>query len=172
MGFVEAIKAGFANYFVFTGRARLSEFWWFILFVILGGIGFSIIDWLIFGIDPQTGEGRRVLSGLFHLAVLFPTLTVAWRRMHDTGRPGWYVLAPMLLSFAFMLFAFGGVFAFTMLEVRTGDPGALIGPAAMLGAFGMLAMGVLQLVLTVLMIWWLSRPSEPGDNQYGPYRSA
>ena len=49
MRYGEAIKAGFSNYLVFSGRALRSEYWHWTLFVVLGGIATAILDMLIFG---------------------------------------------------------------------------------------------------------------------------
>jgi uncharacterized membrane protein YhaH (DUF805 family) len=55
-----------------------------------------------------------------------------------------------------------------VLERGVDDPDVLRGPAAILGTTGLFVVFVLQVVLTILMIWWLTRPSEEGTNKYGP----
>jgi uncharacterized membrane protein YhaH (DUF805 family) len=37
-----------------------------------------------------------VFSGLYSLAVLIPALAVAVRRLHDTGRSGWWLLIGLI----------------------------------------------------------------------------
>ncbi|KUJ78506.1 DUF805 domain-containing protein [Ruegeria profundi] len=168
MGFVQATKTCFGKYFVFSGRAVRSEYWWFVLFVVLVSLIFAIVDASIFGTDPETGQGIQVLTPIFQLAVLIPMLAAGWRRLHDTGRPGWYLLLPAALSIATVLMLFSGIAVFSALEQGANDPETLRGPAAFLGVTGLMVVGILQLILTVLMIWWLSRPSQEGDNAYGP----
>ena len=168
MGFTQAVKTCLGKYAVFAGRAQRSEYWWFVLFVILVGIVLALLDTAIFGVDPETGEPVDVLNPLFHLAVLLPMLAAGWRRLHDTGRPGWYLLLPMALSVVSMFILFTGVAVFSVLESGADDPEALRGPAEFLGLTGVFVVLVLQLVLTVLMIWWLTRPSEEEANKYGP----
>ena len=109
-----------------------------------------------------------VLNPLFQLAVFLPMLAAGWRRLHDTGRPGWYLLLPTALGFATVVAMLGGIAVFSVLERGAEDPDALRGPAAFLGLTGMIVVGVLQVVLTVMMIWWLTRPSQDGGNAYGP----
>ncbi|WP_380053870.1 DUF805 domain-containing protein [Falsihalocynthiibacter sp. SS001] len=167
MSFVEAIKTCLAKYFVFSGRAVRSEYWWFVLFVILVSVVLSVIDASIFGQNPETGQSTQVLTPIFQLAVLIPMLAAGWRRLHDTGRPGWYLLLPAALSIATMVMLFSGVAVFSVLEQGTDNPDALRGPAAFLGVGGLMVVGALQLVLSILMIWWLSRPSQEGTNEYG-----
>ena len=99
--------------------------------------------------------------------MLLPMLAAGWRRLHDTGRPGWYLLLPMAFSISMMFMLLTGVAVFSALETGVEDPEALREPAAFLGATGLMVMYAIQLVLSVLMIWWLSRPSQEGTNEYG-----
>jgi uncharacterized membrane protein YhaH (DUF805 family) len=168
MGFSEAIKTCLARYFVFSGRAARSEYWWFVLFVFLVSVVLALIDASLFGVNPETSEGVQILTPIFQLAVAIPLLAAGWRRLHDTGRPGWYLLLPAALSIVTMIMLFSGVAVFSVLEQGAGDPEALRGPAALLGVTGLVAVWVLQLILLVLMIWWLTRPSQEGSNEYGP----
>ena len=167
MGFTQSVKTCLSKYVVFSGRARRSEYWWFVLFVILVSIGLAVLDTTLFGVDPETGQGSNLLNSLFQLAVLLPMLAAGWRRLHDTGRPGWYLLLPVAFSIVTMAMLLTGVYVFSALETGVEDPEALRAPAAFLGASGLMIMSVIQLVLSVLMIWWLSRPSQEGANEYG-----
>ncbi len=168
MGLGDAIRTCFGKYFVFSGRATRPEYWWFALFVILTSVILAIVDSLLFGSNPETGEGTRILSSVFQLAVVIPMLAAGWRRLHDTGKPGWYLLLPMVLSIATIVTLMTGVVAFSALEQSVEDPEALRGPAALLGGTGIMVVSILQLILSVLMIWWLTRPSDEGANEYGP----
>lgn len=77
------------NYVGFGGRARRKEYWMFILvsFVLAGVL--SIVD-KILGWERASGEG--VLSSIYGLLVLLPTLAVQFRRLHDTDRSAWWLL--------------------------------------------------------------------------------
>ena len=44
IGFGAAIQLGFKNYINFRGRATRAEYWWWFLFVFLGGVVTGIID--------------------------------------------------------------------------------------------------------------------------------
>ena len=83
MGFGRAISAGFSNYVNFRDRACRSEYWYWVLFVILGDIVTIIIDALI---------GAQVTSSIFGLVVLIPGIAVSIRRLHDLDRTGWWIL--------------------------------------------------------------------------------
>lgn len=74
---------GWKKYAVFSGRARRKEYWMFVLFNII----VAIIVGTIGGIIHTT-----LLSFLYSVAVIIPALAVAVRRLHDTGRSGWWLL--------------------------------------------------------------------------------
>ncbi len=168
MSFSESIKICFSKYATFSGRASRPEYWWFVLFILIVSAILGMIDRSLFGTDPVTQASNGLLGPLFSLAVLLPSLAVGWRRMHDTGKPGWYLLVPMLVSFAMIAFMMMGVVGFASLENAGADPEALKGPAVFLGVTGMIAIWVLQVVSAFLLLWWLTRLSDTQENAYGP----
>jgi uncharacterized membrane protein YhaH (DUF805 family) len=87
MGFGQAISSGFSNYVNFSGRACRSEYWYWILFIIIADIVAGIIDY---------GIGTQVVTGLFGLATLLPNLAVAIRRLHDLDRTGWWIFIGLI----------------------------------------------------------------------------
>ena len=88
--FVEALK----KYAVFSGRSRRKEYWFFILFVVIISIVLNIIDGLIGAYDRSMGAG--LLSTIFSLAILIPSIAVSVRRLHDINRTGWWVLIALV----------------------------------------------------------------------------
>ena len=78
------------KYATFSGRAARSEYWYFTLFNALISIGLIILDRVIGTYNAETAMGT--LSSLYSLAVLIPSLAVSVRRLHDTGRSGWWFL--------------------------------------------------------------------------------
>ncbi len=84
VGPVEAVIRGFRGYIDFGGRATRAEYWWWVLFVFIGGIVFSFIGTLL---------GPEFLHFLFGLAVLLPTAAITTRRLHDIGRSGLWKVA-------------------------------------------------------------------------------
>ncbi len=161
MTFREAILSCLRNYFQFSGRASRSEYWWFALFCILGGAIAGSIEGFINGIT-RTPDGPRLISGAFNLATLIPSLAAGFRRMHDTGRSGLYLFYPLIAMIGLMIFI--GL---------SGNAGLLASEnpaAAFEGAFGLIVM-ISVFVIAIspfLVLWWLTRPSQPGPNQYGP----
>jgi uncharacterized membrane protein YhaH (DUF805 family) len=78
------------KYVAFDGRARRKEFWMFTLFSVIISLILAIIDKVV-GLDFNGGRSG-VLQSIYGLAVLLPTLSVSWRRLHDTNRSGWWML--------------------------------------------------------------------------------
>jgi uncharacterized membrane protein YhaH (DUF805 family) len=103
MNFTSSIETCMEKYASFTGRASKSEFWWFYLFTLLIGWCASLVGTLTLGQPAGT-----LLSVLVNLALLLPSLAVSARRLHDTGRSGYWLfigltlvgLVPLLYWFA------------------------------------------------------------------------
>jgi uncharacterized membrane protein YhaH (DUF805 family) len=89
MPFPDAVRTCFTKYVDFNGRARRSEYWWWVLFTVIIGVVAGIID-AILGTDNGTGSG--LVGGAANLALLLPSLAVGARRLHDTGRSAWWLL--------------------------------------------------------------------------------
>lgn len=98
MDFMTAVRTCFSKYVDFSGRARRSEYWYFALFTFLLGIVTNILD-MIIGTDYGGRTDGGLINTLASLVVLLPSLAVAVRRLHDTGRSGWW----MLLIFAIII---------------------------------------------------------------------
>lgn len=108
----DAIRTVFSKYATFTGRAARPEFWWWALFAFIVMFVARFIDQLIFG-APVVSDGIMVyspqpLSSIVGLGLFLPYLAVSVRRLHDTGRSGWWWLInfiPLLGWLIFLYFA-------------------------------------------------------------------
>ncbi len=78
------------KYAVFSGRARRKEYWYFELFNTI------IVFVLAFIEGFATGNDYSVFAILYNLAVLLPSIGVSIRRLHDTGRSGWWILIGLI----------------------------------------------------------------------------
>lgn len=78
MTFQDSIKVCFSKYVDFSGVASRSEYWWFVLFLI-------VTSTLLYNVS-------NMLYALFALGTLLPSLAAASRRLHHTGRSGWWQL--------------------------------------------------------------------------------
>ena len=99
MSFAEAVRSALTQYATFTGRARRSEYWYFVLFNVIVSIVASIIDAVI---------GVQLVSWIVTLGLLVPGLAVTVRRLHDTGRSGWWILiglVPLVGAIILIVFA-------------------------------------------------------------------
>ncbi|MCW8193407.1 DUF805 domain-containing protein [Proteobacteria bacterium 005FR1] len=76
--YLEVLK----KYAVFDGRAQRVEFWWFVLINLIIAV---VLGWI-----------SETLSSIYGLAVLLPAIGVSIRRLHDTGRTGWWLLLSFL----------------------------------------------------------------------------
>ena len=110
---MESIQTVFQKYAVFEGRARRSEYWWFYL-------AYSVVSSVLSGLTKALGSGGAstavaVISLIIGLACLVPTIAVTTRRLHDTGRSGWWQLL--------YLTCIGGivVLIWTIMDSQPGD---------------------------------------------------
>ncbi len=96
------------RYALFTGRAGRAEYWWFVLanFIVL----------LILGALGRVSVIFNVLYALYSLALIVPSIAVGIRRLHDTGRSGWWLLILLVPLVGFIVLI---VFLATQ-----GNPGA------------------------------------------------
>lgn len=100
--FVAALK----KYAVFGGRSRRREYWYFVLFSSIITVALVIVDSAIGTFDSTVGLG--LLSGLFSLAILIPSIAVSVRRLHDIDRTGWWFLIsfiPLIGTIVLLVFA-------------------------------------------------------------------
>ena len=77
------------KYAVFSGRAQRQEYWMFVLFNVIIVLFLGIIDGMV---DSDPEGSRSTLTTLYVLSILIPSLAVGVRRLHDTGRSGWWML--------------------------------------------------------------------------------
>ena len=92
-GFTEALGVCLPRYWQFSGRASRSEYWWFFLWTLLPPL-----------LVGPLGDVGGSLAAIVQLVLVVPALSVFCRRMHDTGRSGWWwlvglvpVLGPIVL---------------------------------------------------------------------------
>ena len=92
--YLKALK----NYVGFGGRARRKEYWMFFLFNFIIAVALT-------GVDVVSGLG--VLGPVYMLGVFLPGLAVGFRRLHDTGKSGWWILVgviPLIGALALLYF--------------------------------------------------------------------
>lgn len=169
MSFSDAVKTCFRKYATFSGRAARPEYWWFILFLVICNIVLGMVDRALFGTTTvETFPGvhneqtNGVLGSIFSLATLIPVLAAGWRRMHDTGKSGLFLIYPLIAMVGVILY-----FSFIagLGPVMRGDFGALFGQVAGIAGFVGLIVAIFS---PLLVLWWLTRPTQPKTNEWGP----
>lgn len=88
--YLEVLK----KYAVFSGRARRSEYWYFALFNFIISIVLTVFDIAAGSFSQETEMG--LIGGIYTLAMLIPSIAVSVRRLHDTGRSGWWLLIGLI----------------------------------------------------------------------------
>lgn len=82
--YVEVLR----KYAEFSGRSRRKEYWMFVLINAVIMVGLAVIDEILGSLG--------VVGVLYSLAVLIPSIAVSVRRLHDTGRSGWWLLINLI----------------------------------------------------------------------------
>ena len=83
----QAVASVFRQYVGFSGRARRSEYWFFVLFQVIALGAAKAVD---------VALGVNAVYLVVALALLLPALAVTVRRLHDTGRSGWMILLALI----------------------------------------------------------------------------
>ena len=163
---VEAVKTCLKKFFDFKGRARRSEYWWFALFVMIVSSVFNygglLVPFLSF-------------VGVFcSLLLSIPQFAAMTRRLHDTGRSGWWVLLlaicylAALVSMAIMIAPYGTqLFETTdsMVQAEMMADAFMSNPAVATVMSGSILLGFLLMVITFI---FTQLDSKWGENKYGP----
>jgi uncharacterized membrane protein YhaH (DUF805 family) len=87
--FIEALRKTFN----FSGRSRRKEYWMFILVTFIISVILTILE---MALGLEFNENFGILTTLFSLILLIPSLSVTVRRLHDTGKSGWWILISLI----------------------------------------------------------------------------
>jgi uncharacterized membrane protein YhaH (DUF805 family) len=105
MNLQESVRTCFAKYIDFEGEASRSEYRWFIAFIIVFGSALAFVS--------------HVVSGLFSLFTVLPSLAAGTRRLHDVNRSGWWLWLMVLGPIGLLILAF---FMVQEGDIRSGTP--------------------------------------------------
>jgi uncharacterized membrane protein YhaH (DUF805 family) len=160
------------RYADFSGRSRRMEFWMWQVAKFLA----SLVIWVLFaalaggaimtaGNDPAgiVAAGGAILTlglvlMLLGLAIIIPDIAVTVRRLHDTDRTGWWILAPMAPYLVFWI------------TVGTAATSGVRPDEIATGAVGIVAIVCLVavFVLALMLLVFYSLAGPPGPNGFGP----
>ncbi|MGA1511504.1 MAG: DUF805 domain-containing protein [Aquiluna sp.] len=99
MDFQTALRTFWKRYRDFRGRSRRSEYWFIQLFLVVTNIAVAIIDLALMGWDVDrfiANGGGGIVGLVWILVTIVPALAVLVRRLHDTGKSGWWALVGLL----------------------------------------------------------------------------
>lgn len=146
--FPKAIARMYRKYFVFSGRASRSEFWWAYLYISI------LCAVFYYPVDTATKHHQNMLAlvlDLLMLALVLPIITLTFRRLHDTNRSGWWIFAPSVPAIGCGLI--GGL----MLGIGISQPNS--SEFAVTGSVAVFALGYILAMATWL--WLLVGSSKP-----------
>ena len=159
------------RYADFSGRSRRTEYWSWVLLQVLIGIGYWVLVFGTAGAAVLSGDRAAlaaaggavlVISGVYlliGLIFLIPSLAVSVRRLHDTNRSGWWILAPTVPYVLIIVLAFGSY--------------AALGPKPDEATMASIGLGVLLItlilmVMGLILVVFMLLDGTPGPNRYGP----
>ena len=99
MDFQRALRSFWKRYRDFRGRSRRSEYWFIQLFLVVTNIAVAIIDLALMGWDVDrfiANGGGGIVGLVWILVTIVPAVAVLVRRLHDTGKSGWWALVGFL----------------------------------------------------------------------------
>lgn len=82
------------NYANFSSRAQRSEYWFYVLIILIANIILGITDATAGTYSPETNMG--LLGSIFSLATIIPGIAVTVRRLHDIDKTGWWLLIGLI----------------------------------------------------------------------------
>ena len=138
LGFSEALNASTKKIFQFSGRSRRSEYWWTMLVVYAVGLVVPVLGWI---------------GWLLAIPLTF-------RRLHDTGRSGWWWGAGAIIQGSLIVCILYDMFGIMVLQNSMGTtPGMLVAKY--------LLWGLLVLAWKVILLVFLCTDGDAYENDYG-----
>lgn len=169
-----AVKEAFRKYAVFSGRSGRCALEGFFLFQIsVSGVLLALLALIALGVELNKGAGIThwsnlalaitalvllVLSLLYGLAMILPSIALITRRLHDTNRSGRWFLAWFILKFLTFIGFTATIITLTLMQQKEAASEARL----LSWIFNPLLM-----IPEYLFLYWLAQPSI-GDNRFGP----
>jgi len=95
MNFTAAIRSFWSRFADFKGRSRRSEYWYVQVFLVVTNLAVAGIDLALMDGDVDrfiANGGGGIVGLIWIIATIVPALAVLIRRLHDTGKSGWWAL--------------------------------------------------------------------------------
>jgi len=160
----------FKRFLDFKGRSRRKEYWMYLLFVIIVYIVLMFLDSALGLGGRVTGDAELtgtsvgaagalsggVLTMIFALVTLIPSIAVSVRRLHDIDRTGWWILLPLGFYLAGAAIALAGI-----AQAASGGSGGLA-----TAGVGLVLSGI-AMITGILLLVWYCMPGTVGPNRFG-----
>lgn len=151
MNFIDSIRVCLNKFINFEGRASRSEYWFFMLFLLILAILSFLLDYMFFGI----ADGGTGLFGIiYYLFALIPGSSVTVRRLHDVGKSGWFYGGYLIFCFVFSIVFYGG-----LLVAATN--------AGLLALIPLSILGIVLICCTFYLLYLMIVPGDQNANLYG-----
>jgi uncharacterized membrane protein YhaH (DUF805 family) len=163
MGFGAAVASCFNKYATFSGRAPRSEYWWWLLFCILIELGFAIVGGII---DAGAGSKApgQIVTAVLELALLLPSLAVAFRRLHDLNRSGWWYGAMMIIWLFLIFLAIPSGVRMHENQLAGYAPNDGIPPFVLPVV---VVLGIIEVLFGLMLFIWFCMRGTRGQNRFG-----
>ncbi len=165
LSFYEAILTSTGKIFQFHGRSRRSEFWWTGLFLYsISMILFPL--WMILGLSLSffnilSNFGVVIWYFLFSYLLNILIVPLTFRRLHDTGRSGWWSVISMLLSLSVIVLLYNCNF---LIDNEESEPSS-----QQMGIFkSFLIISCIAFIYWIILYVFLCLDSKKIENKYGP----
>lgn len=115
---IDYFKLALSKYADFTGRSRRSEYWYFQLTSMLIFLALIIVGGILTAITESEVPMSIavILYFILALGLLVPSIAVLVRRLHDSGKSGWYYFMALI--------PIAGPIILLIQLVKEGEPGA------------------------------------------------
>lgn len=156
--FGEAISNCFKKYATFTGRARRSEYWYFVLFVFIISVACNLLQLI--------SHSFVYLSYLFSLALMLPNIAVMVRRLHDVGKSGWWYFATFIAAIPLVIISLG--LTVTSLASYPVHAAATVHNQVLIMSLVVLLLALILVAYSIVLVVWCCGDSHKETNRYGP----
>jgi uncharacterized membrane protein YhaH (DUF805 family) len=163
------------RYADFSGRSRRMEYWMWVVFNILVGVGFVFLSLLAGGGAALSGDPTAIIAAsgamgivsilnlIVSLAFLIPSIAVSVRRLHDTNRSGWWFGGFFLFYIGWIVLAVG-MFIALGAQMGSGSNVGTIGSTIAVFGIG----GLVFFVYAIALLVFFCLEGTRGPNRFGP----
>lgn len=169
MRFTEAVKTCFKKSFVFKGRARRSEYWWWVLFSFLLGLVVSIVGEFIPTDNPWVAGiySLIVILGSLYIAIVSAAANV--RRLHDVGLSGWWYGGTLIYLLIWIIWITVECVRIALnLNLAPNATPDMVSNAILMQLIGKILITYIPyMIYSVVLLVFYCLDSKPGANKYG-----